>query len=63
MSKGNVREASACYVRVRRGTIFQSLMSCATLAPCSSVVPHPISSVTAPLESHDLSLAFQAIDR
>ena len=63
MSKRNcLRSKRFSDVLVRRGAISQSLASCATLALCNSAVPPPISSVIAPLESYDLSLAFQAIE-
>ena len=50
-------------VLVQRGTIFQSLVSCAPLARCIPAVLRPILSAIVPLESYDLSLEFQAQDR
>ena len=64
MSKMNcLRNKRFSDVLMRRGATFQALASCATLALCNSAVPRPISSAIAPLESYDLSLVFQAIER
>ena len=59
----NKRFSDDFTVLVRRGTIFQSLASCTTLAHWNSGVPHPISLPIALLEIFDLSLAFRTIDR
>ena len=45
------------------GTYLSSLVSGATLVTHNSAISHPISSAIVPLESHNLSLAFQAINR
>ena len=49
-------------VLVQSGTLFQSRSSWANSALRSSVILRLISLAIAPLESRDLSLAFQAID-